>query len=289
MKLQKKLIFAIAVALAAVVALIAYIVWENSSLTVTEYTHVSKNLPQGFDGFRVVQVSDLHAAEFGEDNEALLDAIKGAKPDLIVITGDLFDTRHGENEIGTSFAEKAAKLAPTCFVTGNHEHSEVIFNELAETLTESMVTVLRDECITLTRGSDTITIAGIDDPRFLADPDNPDAVTNGELISDALPEVMSAAEGYTLLLAHRPEHFELYAESGADLVLCGHAHGGQFRLPFVGGLYAPGQGILPEYTEGMHMSGGTTMIVSRGLGNSTFPFRFNNAPELVLITLACEQ
>ncbi len=104
-------------------------------------------------------------------------------------------------------------------------------------------------------------------------------------MQNKLSELMSDNDKYTLLLSHRPELFEVYVKCGADLVLSGHAHGGQFRLPFVGGLVAPNQGLFPEYDAGLYTEGNTNMVVSRGVGNSILPFRFNNRPEVILIEL----
>jgi predicted MPP superfamily phosphohydrolase len=96
---------------------------------------------------------------------------------------------------------------------------------------------------------------------------------------------LARGEDYTVLLSHRPELFDVYVQNGVDLVLSGHAHGGQFRVPFLGGLVAPNQGLFPQYDGGVYKSGKTTMIVSRGIGNSAFPFRINNRPELVIVEL----
>ena len=114
------------------------------------------------------------------------------------------------------------------------------------------------------------------------------AYTNIDNLDDTLKKLIEGEDNYTILLAHRPDFFDEYVKSGSDLVLSGHAHGGQFRLPFVGGLYAPGQGFLPEYDSGIYTEGSTSMIVSRGIGNSAFPIRFNNRPEIILVELKCK-
>ena len=140
--------------------------------------------------------------------------------------------------------------------------------------------VLRNAAETITRGDAAICVAGVDDPAFA--PDGDFAAQVGEVVAGA-----TSGEAFTLLLSHRPELFDAYCAARADLVLAGHAHGGQVRLPLLGGLYAPGQGFLPEYDAGCFTAGGTTMVVSRGLGNSAFPIRVNDPPELIAVELRC--
>lgn len=288
MKLIKKLLLSLAALIIAALLLIIYIVWGNSAITVTEYTVSSAELPKSFDGFRILVISDLHCSEFGEENAELLSAASDAVPDIIVILGDLLDTRHGPTEIGTELAANAAKLAPTYFVTGNHEYSERNFDQIQKILTECGVTVLRNEHTPLTKDGESITLVGIDDPTFLRNEGDTQNSYISDLMAELIPLATEGAEGYTVLLSHRPEFPELFSENGADLVLSGHAHGGQFILPLIGGLYAPGQGWFPEYYRGVHIQDDTTVIISRGLGNSSFPYRFNNRPELVLVTLKCQ-
>lgn len=248
--------------------LLAWVLWGNTALTQTQYTLQNDTLPASFDGFRIAQVSDLHNARFGKDNQTLLAMLEAARPDLIAITGDLLDSRKTDLQIAVAFAEEAVKLAPVYYVPGNHESRlPEAYETLRAALAEAGVTVLENESIPLSAGGDTVTLTGLLDPDF------------------GIPWPDSAPEGYHIVLSHRPELLETYAELGFDLVLTGHAHGGQFRLPFVGGLFAPHQGFLPEYDAGVFYWSDTAMVVSRGLGNSAFPLRLGNRPELVLITL----
>ena len=145
------------------------------------------------------------------------------------------------------------------------------------------VFVLEGEKCEISKGAEKITIYGVQDPESLKGEKYGYREIN--ILEKLLAELDYQNEGYNILLSHRPEGFDFYTEYGYDLVLCGHAHGGQFRLPIIGAVYAPGQGFFPKLTEGMHTKNNTTMIVSRGLGNSSIPVRFNNTPELVLITL----
>ena len=141
-------------------------------------------------------------------------------------------------------------------------------------MTEAGVVVLEDRCAVLPVGESCLVLAGLSD----------ESLRDGTV--DWLME--DVPDGLSILLAHEPQFISDYARAGVDLVFSGHAHGGQIRLPFVGGLYAPGQGFLPKLTKGLYEVEDTTLVVSRGLGNSTFPFRFLNRPEVVVLTLRTE-
>ena len=272
----------LAVFLAALLGVIAWVAWGNTALVTTELSVKSEELPAAFDGFRLVQVSDLHNASFGEGNAELLERVEQAQPDCIALTGDLVDSRHTDVDAALSFAREAAKIAPTYYITGNHEACLADLEQLLTGLEEAGVTILQNESILLEREGRSIVLAGVEDPSFHDDP----LLHDTEGIWERNLESLSPEEGwYTILLSHRPEYFAFYEKLGFDLVLAGHAHGGQFRLPGIGGLWAPGQGLFPEYDAGLYQQGGTAMAVSRGLGNSLFPFRVNNQPEIVSITL----
>ena len=270
----------IAIALAA--ALLAWALWANKALVLTRFELQSARLPAAFEGFKIAQVSDLHNAVFGEGNSKLLALLREAEPDIVAVTGDLVDSRHTDIDAAVAFVEAAAEIAPVYCVTGNHE-ARLDFGEIEARLEAAGAVVLRNEAVHIERGGEEIRLAGIDDPAFVR--------TGGSAAGRAERELAELPDdgAYTVLLAHRPELAELYAEYGADAVLSGHAHGGQVRLPLLGGLYAPGQGLLPEYDAGVYELGGTSLVVSRGLGSSVFPLRINNRPELVLITFKCEK
>ncbi len=279
-KITKIITFGIIVIALAV--LIIWTIWENSNLELNTYTITSENIPSAFDGYRIAHVSDLHNAEIGDNNEKLLTMLRDAEPDIIAITGDIIDSRNTDIEIALLFAEEALKVAPCYYVTGNHEARILEYGSLREGLSELGVIVLEDERVELEQAGETLFLLGVDDPSFQTDYLFGDAVT---VMRSKLQELASEDSAYTVLLSHRPELFEVYTENGVDLVLSGHAHGGQFRLPFVGGLAAPNQGLFPEYDSGLYTENNTNMIVSRGIGNSLFPFRFNNRPEVLLIEL----
>ena len=264
------------------IILIGWTLWGNTALEVNEYEIVSDRIPQVFDGFRIVQVSDLHNAEFGEGNSKLLELLSRTDPDIIVLTGDLIDSRNTDIEIALAFAREAMKIAPVYFVSGNHEARVSEYEDLKIGLAEAGVIVLENQKVEITREGESITLMGIDDPSFQESYLFGDAES---VARQAIDDLQNESDGYTILLSHRPELFELYVETGMNLVFSGHAHGGQFRLPFIGGLVAPNQGFFPKYDAGLFSEENTTMIVSRGVGNSIVPLRFNNRPEIISVDL----
>ena len=217
-----------------------WIVWNNNQIKLTEYIITSSKVPDSFTCFEIAQVSDLHNAELGEENSKLLELLSEAEPHIIVLTGDLIDSRHTDIEIALDFAGKAAQIAPVYYVSGNHEARVPEYEELKMGLTEAGVTVLENQKVQITRDGESITLMGIQDPSFRTDYLFGDA----ESISwQAISGLQNESDGFTVLLSHRPELFDVYVDTGIDLVFSGHAHGGQFRLPFIGGLVAPNQGV----------------------------------------------
>ena len=262
-----------------VIIVATVIILGNYDVETYKYNIKSEKIPESFDGFRIAQVSDLHNAEFDKYNSTVLQPIFLSRPNIIVITGDMIDSRNTDVDVALSFAQKAVNIAPVYYINGNHE-SRVPeeYEELKKGLTEAGVTVLENESVDITIGEETISLIGINDPTFrmkLVDD------TMEQNIGHQLMDIIPDNDNYKVLLVHRPEYFDVYA-GNVDLVLSGHAHGGQFRIPFVGGLVAPGQGFFPEYYEGSYIEDNTEMIVSRGVGNSIIPFRINNKPEIIV-------
>lgn len=269
-------------ALACLSALAVWISWGNSALMVTEHAITSDKLPDSFSGCKIAQISDLHNAEFGKGNEDLLALLDSEAPDIIVLTGDLIDSRKTNIHIASSFAEKAVEIAPTYYVTGNHEARIAEYDELRDNLVVAGVMVLENEGTVIEKDGESIALIGVNDPSFQTDYLMGDSAS---VVEGVLAGLVADDAPYIILLSHRPELFDTYVAAGADLVFSGHAHGGQFRLPFIGGLVAPNQGFFPEYDAGLYTEDSTNMIVSRGLGNSLFPFRVNNRPEIVIVEL----
>lgn len=204
-----------------------------------------------------------------------------------MITGDLVDSGHTDIDIAIRFAEEAARIAPVYYVTGNHEARLSQYDRLRNGLEAAGVSMLEDRAVELERDGEKITLVGLSDPDFTVRSDIFGEVP--AMVSTKLDSLADTESSYTILLSHRPELFESYASSGIDLVLSGHAHGGQFRLPFIGGLVAPNQGLFPKYDAGVYMESSTQMVVSRGIGNSIIPVRFNNRPEIVIVELFAGQ
>ena len=269
----------------ALVLLIVWIAWGNSVLELNSYRIASNSLPKEFEGFRIAQVSDLHNAEMGKDNEKLISMLAEAAPDIIVITGDIIDSRNTNVDVALDFAEQAVKIAPCYYVTGNHEARVDEYSDLKNGLIELGVTVLEDAKTEMVCSGESIVLVGVTDPSFETDYLFGDDET---VLNSKLNELISEEDGYVILLSHRPELFDTYVENKVDLIFSGHAHGGQFRIPFIGGIVAPNQGVFPKYDAGIYSEEDTNMVVSRGVGNSIIPFRVNNRPEVILIELTTQ-
>ena len=261
-----------------------WIVWGNVTVGMTVIEIHDTSIPNSFEGYKIAQISDLHNAVFGEDNSIIIEMLKESRPDIITLTGDLVDSNHTNMDIAVSFARQAVEIAPCYYVTGNHEAwLGKEYNKLENLLNECGVIILHNQTVQLYRNGENIQLVGIDDPDF-AESGNGMFDISAEIISSEIGKA-DFAEGYKILLSHRPEIFDTYVENDINLVLCGHAHGGQFRLPFIGGIVAPNQGLFPRYDSGIYKAENTTMVVSRGIGNSIIPVRFNNRAEIVLVVL----
>ena len=253
--------------------------WSNTSLQITEFDPVFTDLPEGFDGCRIVVLADLHSTEFGPQNETLFSAVEAQKPDYIFVAGDLGDRFRGLPEhYAADTAAGLTAIAPTYYVTGNHEWALGDVPELKQALTSRGVTVLSNEFLTLERNGDTLILAGIDDPNGYADQKSPETLA---------AEVYAAhGDPFWILLAHRNDRFESqYSLLGADLVVSGHGHGGLIRLPFTDGLISTDRTLFPTCTAGLYERNGSCLFVTRGLGNSGPSFRLFNRPEVATLTL----
>ncbi|WP_420489528.1 metallophosphoesterase [Neobacillus niacini] len=276
---KKWLYFLIGMAL-----LIYFFYFQNNSIVTSEYTISSDKLPQNFNEYKIVQLSDLHSKSFGNDQSDLVKKVKKLEPDLILFTGDLIDSERYDEKPSLILMERLVQVAPVYYVTGNHEWWSGKFNTLEDKLKNIGVQLLRNTAQEITIGTDKIQIIGIDDPSNVEETYVERAKTE-ENITNSIEEI-EGEDNFQILLSHRPEMFSLYSEYGFDVVFSGHAHGGQFRIPFVGGLIAPDQGLFPQYTSGKYKSDNTTIIVNRGLGNSIIPIRVFNRPEIVVVTLS---
>ncbi|UFH64542.1 metallophosphoesterase [Clostridium cadaveris] len=266
-----------------VVAIFCFL--QNNSIVISNYTHRSRKIPSAFHGYKILHISDLHNKMFGKNQDYLIKKIKASSPDIIVITGDLIDRRRFDLDTAMCFINKAVDIAPIYYVSGNHEAWSGKYDQIKQSLKDAGVLILDDTSLELLKGENSIQLLGLSDPDFLTS--NYLDGTNTKKLELQLKQ-WSNDINYKILLSHRPELFSLYIENNIDLIFSGHAHGGQIRLPFLGGLIAPDQGFFPKYTSGPYKNANSTMFVSRGLGNSIFPFRVFNRPEIVVVTLKSE-
>lgn len=269
--------------LLALLLLAALAFWHsNCTLSVEHYDFASSSLPQGWDGGKIVHLSDLHGKEFGKDNARLLRAVESAAPDLIVITGDIADAQSGL-DFAPVLLQGLAAIAPTYYVSGNHEWAAGLITQLRTLLEDAGVVWLYNEYVPLQRGGDTIVLAGADDPNG--------TTTQSDTEAMAAQLRAECGEVFWMLLAHRNNLFsQYYCRLGADLTLSGHGHGGIWRLPFTDGLISPLREWFPSWTDGFYTCdagdcGGSTVFVSRGLGNSPRVPRLFNPPEVAVLTL----
>ncbi len=252
-----------------------YFYWDNNTIGVHKWVYEASSVPTEFDGLRIVQLSDLHGKEFGNGNVLLLRRVSEARPDLIVITGDLIDQESQYSALGP-LMDGLCAIAPVYYVTGNHEWAVRRVPALKELLAAHGVKVLSNEYELWTHGSATLAVAGVDDPNGPADQKTGD-VLRGEIDAD-----------FTLLLSHR-DTVEEYAAWGYDLVFCGHGHGGILRIPIIDqGLLSTDRTLFPEYDGGLYVFDGYACCVSRGLGSNTVPFqafRLFNRPDIPVVIL----
>jgi predicted MPP superfamily phosphohydrolase len=277
---NKKLI---ALLLCLVIVSGAFVVYSNFKIETTEYTIENPDLPKSFDGYKIVHLSDLHNAEFGKNNKNLIKIIKEEKPDAVFVTGDTIDGFYTNTTIPIDLFKEVLKICDVYFIVGNHEiRSDAnIYFEFLDKLTEIGITVLKDESTYIEKSGEKFQVIGLNDAS------NYKANYNDNYKEEIVKTInnLDDKECFSVLLSHHPELFDDYAKTYVDLVFSGHAHGGQFRLPFIGGIIAPEQGLFPEFDAGVFTENNTTMVVSRGLGNSIVPVRINNSPEIVVVTL----
>ena len=241
----------------------------NKTVGLTTYDFYHEEIPASFDGYKIFMVSDLHNAPFsGEINEH----IRNTKPDIIVFTGDMVQLPNDDLTEFLKIVKEFRHDIPCYFVSGNHE--KALNYPKVRTLLEGVgAVVLDNETVTINKNGEEIKLIGLLDYYFSRN------------MTRTLKKAIKDDSGFNILLSHQPDFMDEYSSYDIELVLSGHEHGGQFRIPFIGGVYSPHQGIFPKLSEGMHEENGTTIVISRGLGNSTFPLRLFNRPELVVIDL----
>lgn len=264
--------------LALIAAAAAFLIKDSrDDLEISRYEVASQKLPESFDGFKIVQLSDLHGAEFGEDGMELVEKVKELEPDIIALTGD-FVTDEGDLAAVEKLAARLVKLCPVYFVSGNHEFGSGLAVKVRNILERAGVKYLSNEYLTISRGEDEILLGGVEDPLAYADMLSPDELA--QKMNDAAPDA------FKILLGHRNYWMTEYPELPVDLIFCGHAHGGLIRIPGVGGLIGTDRRLFPDFDAGEYNNGRYTLIVSRGLGNSVPIPRVFNRPEIVCVELS---
>lgn len=264
--------------LALIAAAAAFLIKDSrEDLEISRYEVASQKLPESFDGFKIVQLSDLHGAEFGEDGMELVDKVGSLEPDMIALTGD-FVTDEGDLAAVKKLAGRLTELCPVYFVSGNHEFGSGLAVKVRNILERAGVKYLSNEYLTISRGEDEILLGGVEDPLAYADMLSPDELA--QKMNDAAPDA------FKILLGHRNYWMTEYPELPVDLIFCGHAHGGLIRIPGVGGLIGTDRRLFPDFDAGQFNNGRYTLIVSRGLGNSVPIPRVFNRPEIVCVELS---
>lgn len=255
-----------------ITGVVGYLIWGTFFPELVRVNIPVKNLPPSMDGFSILHLSDLHSARFGSGQKGVLRLIKNERVDMVAMTGDLVDARKKVMEPGLELVENAGALAPVYYVPGNHELAGGLYEQFKKKLIERNVMVLDNGSgISHPVGNNSLTVIGVG--------------LNGKTTMDC---EKLGEKGPVILLSHYPWVFESYAGRGVDLILAGHTHGGQIRLPWVGALWVPGQGKFPKYDAGLFYRDGTYLYINRGLGTSSIPVRFFCRPEVTLITLTRE-
>ena len=269
-----------------------YIKYKVNTLEVTKYVVENKKVPKEFDGYNIVQISDLHSKLFGENNKKLIQKIKSLNPDIVVVTGDLIDGENNNYNVALDFMKEISKLYRVYYIIGNHEQKSLIkkykdeYKDYFNKLHQIDFVNLDNNKVEIVKGDSNINLYGLTVPyscyKYLFDNQETTSI-DIDFLEEKLGKV--DREQFNILLAHTPFYFDEYEKWGADLTLCGHVHGGIVRLPLVGGLLSPDRKFFPKYDLGEYIKNKSTMIVSKGLGGSKVLIRVNGKPEIVNIKL----
>lgn len=264
--------------------------WSNFGLKIARYRTGGNALPMGFEGFRIVQLSDLHSVSFGKKNGRLLKAIRAEKPDIVVMTGDMVSRYDEDFSVTLALCKALAEEYPVYYIRGNHEEGldAADWESYRAELVSAGVRVLDNEVERLTApNGETLNLIGL---WYKLDYYHQYASHYRPVTEETMYTILGEApEGYNILLAHNPNYFPVYAAWGADLTFSGHIHGGMIRLPLLGGILSPETILFPEYDGGSYQIEDKTMILSRGLGRGRMGIRLFNPPELVSVTLTREE
>lgn len=293
-KRKKRKMTGLKIFLIIIFLIFAEFVISNTFLSVTKVAVKDTKIPASFDGYKIVQLSDLHDKSFGKDNSRLIRVIDKQKPDIIVLTGDMINSTDTNFQNLYSFSKQLVKICPVYYIVGNHEQmlASELYKDMIGNLKKTGIIVLDNEKTTLIKNGKKINLYGLwFNLRYYR---NLSSQTSGNndysLTEDTIEQLIGRAKTseYNILLTHNPVYFDTYSSWGADLTLSGHIHGGMIRIPFKGGLLSPEIKFFPKYDAGIYENNGNKMFVSRGLGNGTFGIRFFNIPEIAVIVLEKE-
>ena len=272
----------------AIVIIISY--FENRKLTLTQYDINDTRIPAAFDGFRIVHLSDLHNAEYGERTCELLEMVKKSKPDVILVTGDMIIGKPNNDVcVALDFVNALCDIAPVYYSMGNHELRvnlyEDVYGDMWKRFKEYIsprVHLLFDEKTCIFRECEKINLYGLN-----MNPELYKRIIKTPMPDTYLDSLFGVCDNdeYNIFMAHNPDYFKEYAKWGANITFSGHVHGGMIRIPLLGGALSPMIHFFPKYDKGLFTEGKQYMILSGGLGNHTFKFRVNNLPEVVVVTL----
>ena len=260
-------------------------------IDISKYEITSSKIPKSFDGYTILQLSDLHSRNFGENLKSLLDKINKENPDIIVLTGDMINTKDTDFSTFYNLAEKLTENYQVYYIVGNHEQRLPLkkYNELFVKLRQKGVHILNNKSASLFKNNEKIELTGFTLPlNYYTSKLKKE--THKEITTDIMKQFIGTPKEnvFHILLSHNPLYFETYANWGADLTLSGHIHGGIIKLPIIGGILSPERTIFPKYSSGKYEKENSTLIVNRGLGNGTINLRIFNNPEITVIKLKSE-
>ena len=277
---KKKIISIVVLLLIVMVGILIYI--DNNLIETTNVEIISEKVPDSFEGYKILQLSDLHNRNFGENNIWLIQKIREADPDIIVLTGDMVTGNDKDFTVFFNLVEAISTEYPIYFIPGNHEIAmkDSAKKEFQDLFEETGVVFLDNQKVELVSSEgECINLYGLWYPNTY--------YKNKPLTCEMIEQYIGIPDtsAYNILLTHQPKYFELYEEWGADLIMSGHIHGGMVRLPYFGPVFSPDEGLFPKYSDGEYHLNEAVLVVSRGLGIGARGFRIFNRPDLVLITL----
>ena len=281
----------------------------NNCIITTRYTIQNNKINNDLNGYKIVQISDVHSIRNENKKEKIIEKVKKENPNIIFVTGDLIDTdyyseqnsmyQQGEikqiEKLTLDFMKELVNIADVYFIYGNHELvllDDPVNNKFAVALNELGVIILNNKLDTIQINNTTINLVGVQDPSTLYKDKKYAYIGNNKEKTKAILDDLITNndefnnENFTILLAHRPEFFELYSNYDIDVAFTGHTHGGLIRLPIIRGIYSRAEGIFPKYSVGSYNKENITMIINSGIGYSEIPIRIFNPPEIVVTTLS---